>query len=198
MKGDVGWTPQHILVRLIIRGDRVAMREAEKIKLSKFTNKVTGIVRHIYTFQNIIKTILNFAIACEKEYKEKFVAARSVNIVEETMATDFLTRMSTQFYYRFIRVAIMTLRHESILALVEGLNGDDVGSNSLGISHLDDIKIYTPTTEELPILNTAARSFVKDSNKLAPFYMTTLYTSEKKFFEELRAVFVIHRTEPAS
>lgn len=41
--------------------------EHEAIKLSKFASKATRIVRRDYTFVDILKKILNFAIAFEKE-----------------------------------------------------------------------------------------------------------------------------------
>lgn len=70
------------------------------------------------TLLNVMKTILNITIASEKQYKEKLVATRIVDIVEYLIVSDFLTGIRAQSSYRLIRVAKMLLRYESILALL--------------------------------------------------------------------------------
>lgn len=40
----------------------------------------------------------------------------------------------------------MVLKYKSILALVETLNGDDIGSKLVSMSYLADIRLYTATT----------------------------------------------------
>lgn len=75
----------------------------------------------------------------------------------------------------------MTLRHEIVLSLIEILNADKAGSKRLRISHLDDTGTGTATTEELPILITAARNFARDLNNPARFHSLTFYTSAKMF-----------------
>lgn len=79
-------------------------------------------------------------------------------------------------------MAKMFLRHESVLALVKSLNGDDAGSKRLGIFHFHDIGLYTVTIEELSILIRAKTSFVKNANGPAPFHTTTFYISTRTFF----------------
>lgn len=56
-------------------------------------------------FLDPMETILNLAIAFEKGYKEEFVATRIVQIVKDMIGSGFLTEMSAQPYYRYIRVA---------------------------------------------------------------------------------------------
>lgn len=130
----------------------VAIGKAERIRVRKLASKVTRIVHHDSKFVNFMKTILNITIAFEKEYSEKLVATGIVAIVKEMMASDFLTGMGAQSYYRFNRVFKMMMRHKVVLPLAESLNSDDDRSKSLSISHLDDIGLYTATTEKLPVL----------------------------------------------
>lgn len=42
----------------------------------------------------------------------------------------------------------MMVSHESVLGLVESLNGDNTASKRLRISHLDDIWLYAAIMEE--------------------------------------------------
>lgn len=92
----------------------------------------------------------------------------------------------------------MMLRHESILALVEWLNGDDTRLNCLDIFHSDDFRLWTATTEELPIFIRAASSFVQNRGKPDLFHVTTLYYSAKICLAELRAVLADHHTDSAT
>lgn len=42
VKGDIAWSHQKIVARLIVREERVAISEAEGIHPCKFSNRVTG------------------------------------------------------------------------------------------------------------------------------------------------------------
>lgn len=58
----------------------------------------------------------------------------------------------------------MMLREESALDLVESLNDDISLSIHMGITHLEDIGLYTATVEELPFILIAERTFVENVN----------------------------------
>lgn len=80
VESPVGLILRHIKARSIVTENKIVTKEG-KIKRKTLENKVTGIVRHNPTFMDLIKSILNFAIAFE-EYKEKFAATRIVGTVE--------------------------------------------------------------------------------------------------------------------
>lgn len=101
------------------------------------------------TFVHPRKTRLNFSVAFEKDYKEKFSATIIVDIMEDMISSDFLTRMSAQFNYRYIRVARMILKQNGVPAVLECLNDEDPVSKRLGILLLNHIRLYTATREEL-------------------------------------------------
>lgn len=82
-----------------------------------------------------MRTVLNFAIALEKRYNEKFVVTRIVDIVKDLMGSIFLTTMSVQFFYRYNWVAEMILRRRSVFVVVESLHSDDAVSKSMEISY---------------------------------------------------------------
>lgn len=105
--------------------------EAEGITLSKRENIVTGIAHRDSTFVIFMYTILKFAIAYKK-YNEKFVVTCIEDIVQDVMVSGFLTGISDQSYYQCIWMANLMLRPESVHALMESLNGDDVGSKRFG------------------------------------------------------------------
>lgn len=56
---------------------------------------------------------------------EKFVAARFVDSFKDMISSDFPTGMSAEPYHRHVLVAKMILSLESVLTLMESLNGDD-------------------------------------------------------------------------
>lgn len=82
VEGDIGWIQQHILVRLMIQGDRVEINEDEGIKMSNLPNKVTVIVQSDSMFVDLTITNLNDTLAFEKECNEKYVSARTVDILK--------------------------------------------------------------------------------------------------------------------
>lgn len=117
MQGDVGWVQQQILVSLTVREDRVPIKEAKEIKLAKVANNVDGTVRRDSTFVNLMKKTLNFSISFETEHNKKFVATHIVDIVKDIMRSEFLTVMSAQSYFQYLRFAEMFFRHGSVLIL---------------------------------------------------------------------------------
>lgn len=90
VEGDVGCTQQHILVRHILREERAEISEAEANKPCVLSNKVTRTLRRDFTFVESMEVILNFALALEKEYSEKFFATRIVDSVKNMIGSDFL------------------------------------------------------------------------------------------------------------
>lgn len=88
-EGDVGWIEEHIAVCLIVRKDRVAIRNAEEMKMSKLANKVTSFVSRDYTFLDLLKTFLNLAIAFENKYNKKCGEARILDIAKGMMGCKF-------------------------------------------------------------------------------------------------------------
>lgn len=63
----VDWIEQHILICVIVREDKVAISKAKEIRPRKLANNVTRIVHCDSIFLDLIKTIMNFTIAFEKE-----------------------------------------------------------------------------------------------------------------------------------
>lgn len=63
---------------------------------------------------------------------------------------------------------------------------------------MDDIGLYTATTEDLPKVIRGASSFVKNPDKPTPFHATTFYIRAKMFLGKLSTLFADHRTNSAS
>lgn len=134
---------------------------------------VTGILRRRFNVVELMKKILNFALALEKKYKERFVAIHIIHIVNYMIGCDFVAGMSTQSYHRHIQVAMMILRHDGVFDIAENLNGDDGGSKSLGMFHFDGVDIYRVKTVKLLIVIILASNFVKRLIKLVLFHQST-------------------------
>lgn len=173
MESDIRWLQDLSLVCLIVCEDRLAISKANGIGLIKSSNKFTGFSRRDCTLSDLLKMILNLAIALEKNYSKTFVATVIVDIVKDMISYEFVTGLSAQCRYRYIPVAKMMSRHESVLPPVKSLNADDVRSKILVVSYLDEAGLYTSATEELPYLIREASNFVKRPNKSAPFQVPT-------------------------
>lgn len=72
--------------------------------------------------------------------------------------------MSSQFYYRYIQVGKMMLRHKTVLGLVESENGADARSKRLVIRHSGDIGLDLAITEELPVLSRVPNNALRNPN----------------------------------
>lgn len=99
VKSDAGRIQQHILLRVIARKDRMAVRKAEDIRLSMLVNAVSVIVHRGTTVVDLLKTNLNFAVVFKKEYREKFIASRTLHMEKDIMGSVILRRMIAQFYH---------------------------------------------------------------------------------------------------
>lgn len=116
---------------------------------------MTGTVHHDSAIVDLMKTVLNFAVAFEKKYSEKLAETLILKILKYLTDFYFLTGMSTHFYY-------------------QSLNGDDAWSKSMGVYHSDDSGLYTAMTERLPFLLRAASNFAKILKNPAPFHAFTV------------------------
>lgn len=105
----------------------VPLSEAEGIRTRKPANNLAGVVHHDMTVVDLVKSILNFAIAFEKEFNKNFVTTGILDIVRDMMCSIILTEMRAQCYNRYIRIAKIQLENGIILALVERFNGGDAG-----------------------------------------------------------------------
>lgn len=84
------------------------------------------------------------------------------------MISSFPTGNSVQSPYWYNQVAKTILVHENVLALTESLNAEHTRSIRLGISRLDDIGLYTATTEELTTLTRVAKTFWRTRTSQVP------------------------------
>lgn len=82
--------------------------------------------------------------------------------------------MSSEYCYRKILVVMMILMHESVLTVLESLDGADTESKLLDTSCFDDIGLHFETTEELLTLIRAASNLVQNPEKITFFHSSTL------------------------
>lgn len=104
---------------------------------------MNGILYRETTFTDLMKKILSFFILFKKKYSKELVATYNVDTLKGKMASEFLTGMIIQYYYRYTRVAKMMLRNQSVLWIVNNLNSDDAGSKLLGSSKFNQVELYT-------------------------------------------------------
>lgn len=157
-------------------------------KAEQACEKMIGIVHYDSTFVYFREKILTFRFALRKQYKRKLVATRILDNEKKMRDSDFLTGMSVQFYYHYIRVFPTMLYDEDAPALLRIVNGDNVGSKSPGTSHLHDRGFQTANTYELRILSAAKSSPVKAASTLPSFQRPTFYRSAKTFLVAERGV----------
>lgn len=120
-----------------------------------------GIVHCNNAFVDLMVTIVSFVTVFEKKYSEKFVASRLVETVQEIIVFDFLTERGVQSFYRYILSTKLLRKKNGVLTLMESLNSNVIGSESLAISHLGDVGLYMATTEKLTIFIGALNDFLK-------------------------------------
>lgn len=66
-EGQLGWFQQHILAHITAQKVKVQISDGEQTMLNKLRNEMTGIIVCDSKFLNLMKTILNFAIAFEEK-----------------------------------------------------------------------------------------------------------------------------------
>lgn len=79
----------------------VAVNQSKEIELSKFCKSMACLLQRDSTFLSLMKTTLNFAIAFEEQYMEKFIATRTVAILKDMTDSDFLRGVDAQSYYEY-------------------------------------------------------------------------------------------------
>lgn len=85
--------------------------------------------------------------------------------------------------------SVMILEDEVVYDLLEGLNCNHCGSASLGISNLDDIRLYMVDTRKPHFLIRSTSNLLKNETKPSFFHASSFYASGKMFLVELMAVF---------
>lgn len=64
---DVTWVEVSLLMGCVTQQDGCSIEETEALKLSSLANKVTSILRRDSSFLAIMKSLVNFSVALEKE-----------------------------------------------------------------------------------------------------------------------------------
>lgn len=88
----------NIQIRHMFREGNVAVSEAQILKQSKRANKVTGLVRCIPMFVELMKTMPTFKVTFMKEDNKRFLKIRTVHAVTGKTGSHFLTGISGQSY----------------------------------------------------------------------------------------------------
>lgn len=106
------------------------------------------------------KSVTQFSAAFEKEHGLLFLAARMVNIVKDTVISDFLSENSPSRYKRNIRVAKYFLPRHIICKSIDDINEEETGSAMYEVPQLDDGTLFSSSTGEGPLLDRAASQYV--------------------------------------
>lgn len=136
-------------------------------------------VRCNSTFVVFMKTVPNFATMLEMNYRDMIATTRTVDI-EKATGSDHITGASADSCYRYIRTLRMVQALKRILALVETMNVDNGETESLVVSHFDDLGLYSAQTERLLNLIEVA-TFFENPMKPAPFPAPILRNIPKMF-----------------
>lgn len=133
-------------------------------------------------------------VVFKKSYSRRLGATQTMDILKSTIGSDFMKGTRAQSYYQNSLVSKRLLKHEGVIALVESPSSDDTIWNSLGISQLDDVGLYTSITKELANVIGAASEFKKNQINQASFNVRISYTSKKMFLEKLKVGYADHCT----
>lgn len=96
VEGILGWIQEDIQLFLVVQEQICAINEAGRIEMSKAPHKVAKTKHRYTTSVEHIKTILKFSIKFLKMGNEKISVTWIVNAMWDIMASDLLTKISTQ------------------------------------------------------------------------------------------------------
>lgn len=94
---------------------------------------------------------------------------RSMNIVGDIICYSSRRKQAPNFVTDSLRCQKM-LKNKDVIFIVKHLNGYDAGSNYLGLFQLDNIVLYTSTTQEPWSLSTLPIHFSNDTSTSASFH----------------------------
>lgn len=67
----------------------------------------------------------------------------------------------------------------TILDMIEQIDGEDTGTQTLRSSQLDKAALFTSWTDEAPLFIRADSEYIRDSTKHLPFHAPSFYKSGK-------------------
>lgn len=103
--GDVAWAEAPPIVLWVTRHDGSPNAETEVFNLSTLENEVSSIVPRDFPSVVVLKSVIDYSSAFNQKNCMSFLAARMVDIVENMVLSNFLTRNRSQTYQRYIRAA---------------------------------------------------------------------------------------------
>lgn len=83
-----------------------------------------------------------------------------VDIVEVRVSSDILTGNSSQTYQRYFWTVKFLIRCLNIFKIIEGNYGEETGSRTLRISHIDNETLFVSWIEDGPLLVRAVSEYV--------------------------------------
>lgn len=149
---------------------------AQEIKLSKKANILTAILRREISFNDIIRSVLNYEQTFEEVYAVSFVDACVLELVDDTMSLNFLAVNCKEAYDCYSSVVKTMIKNEGVLPLLVSIAMDAPAVKTLGITHLADKGFYIFTAEDILFMVQAADEFVEIDHKPTPS-MTTPSTA---------------------
>lgn len=142
-------TADQLCFLFIMRQNGASINQAEAIKLSKFCNMSSVIVRKDLSLVKTIKAIFTCSGVFEFEYDVRIVDARIKDIVYNRLSSEYLRRRMPAIYVLYIWFAKLCLKNDQLLPLLKRLNIDVCCEKNLGNSHVDILVLFSSESDEI-------------------------------------------------
>lgn len=149
----------------------------EAIKLSNFASKVSIIEHRNTLLISTVQPVIGLSAAFGKKNGLSSLAVWKVDIVEDTVLSDFLISNYLQTYQRCIPVANFLFQRPKNLDIIEDIEGYETRFGTLGTSHLNDGALFASCTEQESPLIRNTNKFVRNLIKHNLSYDPSFYKS---------------------
>lgn len=133
---NVAWVETFLLALCVSRHDGRSMAATDALKLSYFAHKVTSILLRSPFFVAIVKFLINCSAVFKKEHVVTFHLVRMVDVVKDSVSSDFLTGNGPQEFQCYIQLVKFFRQRHNIHISIAVIDVKEAGSKTLGILHL--------------------------------------------------------------
>lgn len=119
---DVALVEAFLLVRCVLLRDGLQLAKMETLKMQNVANNVTSIVHRDSSFVVVLKSVMTFSAAFEKEHGGTSFDTQIIDIVDNMIKSNFVTGNSRQTYQGYILVKKFLFQRPSIPNIIEDID----------------------------------------------------------------------------
>lgn len=140
-------------------------------------------------FVDIVRSVVSYARTFEDEHNIAFFNARTSDIAQEMITSEFLSSESLSMYLQYARVGKLMMRLKELPAIVEKLSAEKEPRFRFAVTLLDDFRVNGQTSEVVLLLIHAAHQNMNNPNKDALCRSTVFYNARLYAFRQLGEIY---------